>query len=175
VLGSVLAPPDTITTVSHGDEIGLPKRVTAILTGESLVNDATALTLFTIAIEWSGGVHTTWQHGTLELVRNAAVGLGIGGLLAAVALWIRKRLGNPTLETSLVLLVPFTAYLAAEQAKASGILAVVAAAFSISVNLTLDPKHQYPGGYRTRLQEEAVWPVLDFLLRRSSSRTSACS
>ncbi|MDY7089774.1 MAG: cation:proton antiporter, partial [Actinomycetota bacterium] len=39
VLGAVLAPPDTITTVSHGDEIGLPKRATSILTGESLVND----------------------------------------------------------------------------------------------------------------------------------------
>lgn len=164
VLGSVLAPPDTITTVSHGDEIGLPKRVTSILTGESLVNDATALTLFTIAIAAVNGKHTTWQHGTLELVRNTAVGLGIGAGMAVPALWIRKRLRNPTLETSLVLLVPFTAFLTAEEAHASGILAVVAAAFSISVNLTLDPKHQYAGGYRTRLQEEAVWPVLDFLL-----------
>ena len=63
-----------------------------------------------------------------------------------------------------MLLVPFTAFLAAEELHASGILAVVAAAFSISVNLTLDPKHQYPGAYRTRLQEEPVWPVLDFLL-----------
>ena len=164
VLGSVLAPPDTITTVSHGDEIGLPKRVTAILTGESLVNDATALTLFSITVAWVGGEHTTWQHGALDLVRNAAVGLGIGAAFAVATLWIRKRLGNPTLETSLVLLLPFTAFLVAESVEASGILAVVIAAFSVSVNLTLDPKHQYPGGYRTRLQEEAFWPVLDFLL-----------
>jgi NhaP-type Na+/H+ or K+/H+ antiporter len=41
---------------------------------------------------------------------------------------------------------------------------VVAAAFAISVNTTLDPKHQYPNAYRTRLQEEAFWPVVDFLL-----------
>jgi CPA1 family monovalent cation:H+ antiporter len=80
------------------------------------------------------------------------------------ALWLRKRLGNPTLETSLVLLLPFTAFLAAEEAHASGILAVVVCAFSVSVNLTLDPKHQYPGAYRTRVQEEAIWPVVDFLL-----------
>jgi len=164
VLGSVLAPPDTITTVSHGDEIGLPKRVTAILTGESLVNDATALTLFSITVAWVGGEHTTWQHGALDLVRNAAVGLGIGAAFAVATLWIRKRLGNPTLETALVLLLPFTAFLVAESVEASGILAVVIAAFSVSVNLTLDPKHQYPNAYRTRLQEEAFWPVLDFLL-----------
>ena len=165
VLGSVLAPPDTITTVSHGDEIGLPKRVTSILTGESLVNDATALTLFTIATNVVvKGEHTGWVHGGLDLLRNAFVGLLIGGAFALPTLWIRKRLGNPTLETALVLLVPFTAFLVAEEAGASGILAVVAAAFSISANLTLDPKHQYPGAYRTRLQEAAFWPVLDFLL-----------
>jgi NhaP-type Na+/H+ or K+/H+ antiporter len=64
----------------------------------------------------------------------------------------------------LTLLVPFTAFLAAEQVHASGILAVVAAAFSISINTSLDPRHQYPGAYLTRLQEEAFWPVMDFLL-----------
>jgi CPA1 family monovalent cation:H+ antiporter len=164
VLGAILAPPDTITTVSHGDQIGLPQRVAAILTGESLVNDATALTVFTIAIAAVNGEHTGWRAGALQLLRTASVGLGIGFAFAVFALWIRKRLGNPTLETSLVLLLPFTAFLAAEEVHASGILAVVACAFSVSVNLTLDPKHQYPGAYRARLQEEAVWPVVDFLL-----------
>lgn len=164
VLGAVLAPPDTITTVSHGDEIGLPKRVTSILTGESLVNDATALTLFTIAVAAVNGEHSTWYGGVGEFFRNATVGLLIGSLFATATLWIRKRLGNPTLETALVLLLPFTAFLTAEQADASGILAVVAASFLVSVNLTLDPQHQYPGAYLTRLQEDGVWPVLDFLL-----------
>jgi CPA1 family monovalent cation:H+ antiporter len=164
VLGAVLAPPDTITTVSHGDKIGLPKRVTSILTGESLVNDATALTLFTIAVAAVNGEHSTWYGGVGEFFRNAFVGLAIGGLFAVATLWIRKRLGNPTLETALVLLLPFTAFLAAEAAHASGILAVVMASFSVSVNLTLDPQHQYPGAYLTRLQEDGVWPVLDFLL-----------
>ncbi|MEU4238689.1 sodium:proton antiporter [Actinoplanes sp. NPDC026619] len=164
LLGAVLAPPDTITSVSHGDEIGLPKRVTSILTGESLVNDATALTLFAIALGAANGEHASFGSGALDLVRNAGVGLVIGAALSLPTLWLRKRLGNPTLETTLVLLLPFTAFLLAEEAHASGILAVVAAAFSVSLNLALDPKHQYPGGYRTRLQEESLWPVVDFLL-----------
>ncbi|GAA2648905.1 cation:proton antiporter [Paractinoplanes durhamensis] len=164
LLGSVLAPPDTITTVSHGDEIGLPKRVTSILTGESLVNDATALTLFAIALGAANGEQASFGSGALELVRTAGIGLVIGAGLSVPTLWLRKRLGNPTLETTLVLLLPFTAFLLAEEAHASGILAVVAAAFSVSLNLALDPKHQYPGGYKTRLQEESFWPVVDFLL-----------
>ncbi|GGK95590.1 cation:proton antiporter [Mangrovihabitans endophyticus] len=163
-LGSVLAPPDTITTVSHGEETGLPKRVTSILTGESLVNDATALTLFSIALAAVDGQHTTVGRGVGEFFRTAFLGIGIGLLLGVLTLWIRKRLGHPTLETALVMLLPFTAFLAAEEVHASGILAVVVASFSVSVNLTLDPKHQYPGAYRTRLQEESVWPVIDFLL-----------
>ncbi|GAA0513519.1 sodium/hydrogen exchanger [Paractinoplanes deccanensis] len=164
VLGSVLAPPDTITTVSHGEEMGLPKRATSVLTGESLVNDATALTLFAIAVGAVNGEHASFGDGVAEFFRNALLGLLIGGALAMLALIIRKRLRNHTLETSLVLLVPFTAFLAAEEAHASGILAVVAAAFAITLNLSLDPNFQYPGGYLTRVQENNVWPVLDFLL-----------
>ncbi|MFF5080493.1 cation:proton antiporter [Actinoplanes sp. NPDC000266] len=164
VLGSVLAPPDTITTVSHGEEMGLPKRATSVLTGESLVNDATALTLFAIAVGAVNGEHASFGGGVAEFFRNASLGLLIGAALASAALLIRKRLHNPTLETALVLLVPFTAFLTAEEAHASGILAVVAAAFAITLNLSLDPNFQYPGGYLTRIRENNVWPVLDFLL-----------
>ncbi|MEV4350519.1 sodium:proton antiporter [Actinoplanes sp. NPDC049596] len=164
VLGSVLAPPDTITTVSHGEQMGLPRRATSVLTGESLVNDATALTLFAIAVGAVNGEHATFGSGLLDFFRNASLGILIGAALSSAALLLRKRLRNPTLETTLVLLVPFTAFLLAEEVHASGILAVVAAAFAITLNISLDPNFQYPGGYRTRLQENNVWPVLDFLL-----------
>ncbi|GAB7051153.1 cation:proton antiporter [Catenuloplanes indicus] len=164
VLGAVLAPPDTITTVSHGEEIGLPERATSVLTGESLVNDATALTLFSIAIAAVDGAHTTVGAGVAEFFRSAFLGVGIGALLATATLLIRRWLRDATLETALVLLLPFTAFLAAEAAHVSGILAVVMASFLVSVNLRLDPNHEYPGAYRTRVRENEVWPVLDFLL-----------
>ncbi|WP_426514342.1 cation:proton antiporter [Dactylosporangium sp. McL0621] len=164
LLGAVLAPPDTITTVSHGDELGLPRRVSAILTGESLVNDATALTLFGLAAAAAGAGETLFDNAFGLFAYTAVTGLIIGGLFAALALWLRPRLHNTVLETSLVLLLPFTAFLTAEQIHASGILAVVCCAFLFSANTTLDPQHQYPGAFRTRLQEDAVWPVLDFLL-----------
>ncbi|WP_238010991.1 sodium:proton antiporter [Dactylosporangium sp. AC04546] len=164
LLGAVLAPPDTITTVSHGDELGLPRRVTAILTGESLVNDATALTLFALAAAAAGAGHTLFDNPFALFGYNAMVGILIGAVFAVIALLLRPRLHNPVLETALSLLLPFTAFLTAEQVHASGILAVVVAAFFLTLNVALDPNHQYPGAYRTRLQEDAVWPVMDFLL-----------
>ncbi|WP_432967988.1 cation:proton antiporter [Dactylosporangium sp. CA-233914] len=164
LLGAVLAPPDTITTVTHGDELGLPRRVTAILTGESLVNDATALTLFGLAAAAAGAEETLFDNAFGLFAYTAVTGLVVGAVFAVIALWLRPRLHNPVLETSLALLLPFTAFLTAEQIHASGILAVVCCAFSFSVNTTLDPKHQYASAYRTRLQEDSVWPVLDFLL-----------
>ncbi|MFI5907768.1 cation:proton antiporter [Dactylosporangium sp. NPDC051541] len=164
LLGAVLAPPDTITTVSHGDELGIPRRVTAILTGESLVNDATALTLFGIAAAAAGSEETLFDNPFALFAYTAVVGVLIGMVFATAALLLRPRLRTPVLETSLALLLPFTAFLTAEQVHASGILAVVACAYLFSINTTLDPKFQYPSAYRTRLQEDAVWPVLDFLL-----------
>ncbi|EOQ5117226.1 cation:proton antiporter, partial [Escherichia coli] len=50
VLGAVVAPPDAVSAVAVGRRLGLPHRMMSILTGESLVNDAAALTLFTIAV-----------------------------------------------------------------------------------------------------------------------------
>jgi CPA1 family monovalent cation:H+ antiporter len=164
VLGAVLAPPDTITTVSHGDALGLPRRVTAILTGESLVNDATALTVFGLAVAAAGAGETLFDNAFGLFAYTVCTGVAVGGVFSVITLWLRRRLGNPVLETALSLLLPFTAFLAAEQIHASGIIAVVVAALSVSINTALDPRHQYPGAYRTRLQEEAVWPVVDFLL-----------
>ena len=50
VLGAIVAPPDAVTAVAVGRKLGLPKRVMAILTGESLINDAAALALFSVAV-----------------------------------------------------------------------------------------------------------------------------
>jgi CPA1 family monovalent cation:H+ antiporter len=129
----------------------------AILTGESLINDAAALTLFSIAVAQVAGSHTFIENPVLLFGYSAVVGPLVGAALGLVTLWIRKRLANPGLETVQGLLVPFGAYIAAEELHASGVLAVVVAGFVVGSG-TLG------AGYQTRLQERYVWNSMDVLL-----------
>lgn len=157
VLGAIVAPPDAVTAVAVGRKLGLPKRVMAILTGESLINDAAALTLFSIAVAQVAGTHTFIENPFLLFGYSAVLGPVVGALLGYITLWIRKRLANPGLETVQGLLVPFGAFILAEEMHASGVLAVVVAGFVVG-NGTLE------AGYQTRLQERYVWNSVDVLL-----------
>lgn len=157
ILGAIVAPPDAVTAVAVGRKLGLPKRMMAILTGESLINDAAALTLFSIAVAQVAGTHTFIENPFLLFGYSAVLGPIVGALLGYVTLWIRKRLANPGLETVQGLVVPFAAFIAAEELHASGVLAVVVAGFVVG-NGTLG------AGYQTRLQERYVWHSVDVLL-----------
>ena len=157
VLGAIVAPPDAVSAVAIGRALGLRKRVLSVLTGESLVNDAAALTLFTVAVAAVTGSHTFIDSPVLLFLYGAAVGIAAGLALATVALWIRRRLRSAGLETVLGLVVPFAAFMLAEELEASGVLAVVAAGFLVG---TLSVR----SGYETRLQERQVWDALDVLL-----------
>ncbi|MDT5013045.1 MAG: monovalent cation/hydrogen antiporter [Mycobacterium sp.] len=157
VLGAIVAPPDAVTAVAVGRKLGLPKRVMAILTGESLINDAAALTLFSVAVAQVAGTHTFIENPLLLFGYSAVVGPLVGAALGYVTLWIRRRLANPGLETVQGLVVPFAAFITAEELHASGVLAVVVAGFIVG-NGTLG------AGYQTRLQERYVWNSVDVLL-----------
>lgn len=164
VLASTVSPPDTVTIVSHGKELGLSKRVIAILTGESLVNDATALAIFSVAVAAAAGSETFIDQPVLLFGYGVIVGLIVGFALGALVMWVRGRLANSTLETTVNVLVPFAAFLLAEQLHASGVLAVVFAGFFVAVNTNYDERRNRGTQHRTRLQERDVWPVLDVLL-----------
>jgi CPA1 family monovalent cation:H+ antiporter len=157
ILGAIVAPPDAVTAVAVGRKLGLPKKVMAILTGESLINDAAALTLFSIAVAQVAGGHTFIENPFLLFGYSAILGPIVGAALGYVTLWIRKRLANPGLETVQGLVVPFAAFITAEELHASGVLAVVVAGFVVG-NGTLG------AGYQTRLQERYVWNSMDVLL-----------
>ncbi|CAN5241023.1 cation:proton antiporter [soil metagenome] len=165
VIGAVVSPPDTVTAVSHGKSMGFPRRVIAIITGESLVNDAAALTIFAVALTAAGGGSSFIASPVLLFGYEVVVGLFIGFVLAFIVGNIRGRLTNPTLATALNVIVPFAAYLVAEQVHASGVLAVVMAGFFVGTGSvytrTDDPRTV---GHRIRIQEAAVWPVIELML-----------
>ncbi|HET6510465.1 MAG TPA: sodium:proton antiporter [Baekduia sp.] len=157
VLGAVVAPPDAVSAVAIGRELGLRRRVLSVLTGESLVNDAAALTLFSVAVASVTGSHTFVDNPFLLFLYSSVVGVVSGLAIGIVALSIRRVLNDAGLETVLGLVIPFAAYMLAEELEASGVLAVVTAGFlvgQLSVRF----------GYETRLQERQVWGAVDVLL-----------
>ncbi|SIR98367.1 sodium/proton antiporter, CPA1 family [Williamsia sterculiae] len=157
LVGAVAAPPDAVTAVAIGRKLGLPKRVMAILTGESLVNDAAALSLFAIAVSAIAGTHAFIGNPVLLFGYNAILGPVVGAVLGYATLWIRRHLRSPGLETVQGFVVPFAAYLAAENIHASGVLAVVIAGFVVGSG-------SVHASYQTRLQERYVWNSVDVLL-----------
>jgi NhaP-type Na+/H+ or K+/H+ antiporter len=157
VLGSVVAPPDAVTAVAIGRKLGMPKRVMTILTGESLVNDAAALTLFSVSAAAISGTENLLADPVLFFGYTALVGVLTGRVVGLVVRWIRRHLHDSGLETVLGLIVPFAAYLTAEELHASGVLAVVVAGFTLGHTAA-------EARYTTRLQERQVWRSLDVLL-----------
>src|SRR4051794_35134959 len=86
VLRAIVAPPDAVTAVAVGRKLGLPTRVIAILTGESLINDAAALTLFTVAVVQVAGGETLSENPLLLFGSRALVGPLEGAALGYVTL-----------------------------------------------------------------------------------------
>ncbi len=157
VLGAVVAPPDAVSAVAIGRRLGLSKRVMTILTGESLVNDAAALTVFTIATVAVTRETAFIDGPVLFFGYGVVVGLFVGLLLAVIVMQTRSRLNNAGLETVLGIVVPFAAYFVAEELHASGVVAVVAAGFAIGHNSDRT-------GVATRMQERDVWRTVSVLL-----------
>jgi monovalent cation/hydrogen antiporter len=157
VLGAVVAPPDAVAAIAVGRRLGLPRRVMTVLAGESLVNDATALTLFRVAVAAAAGASISLLSGVGIFLLAGLGGVLIGLAVAWVVHWMRVRLNDPPIESALGLVVPFAVYLIAEEVHASGLLAVVAAGLYLG--------HRAPEtGFATRLQDDAVWRASDTVL-----------
>lgn len=157
VLGAVVAPPDAVSAQAIGRRVGLPRRIMTLLGGESLLNDATALTALRVALAAAIGATTTVVNGVsmflLAAVGGVAVGLAIGYLTARVRDWLT----DPTMETAIGIMVPFGTYFIAEELHSSGVIAVVTAGLFLgqrSVRL----------GYATRMQDDAVRRSIDAIL-----------
>ncbi|HJP77084.1 MAG TPA: Na+/H+ antiporter [Pseudonocardiaceae bacterium] len=159
VLGAVVAPPDAVAAVAIGRRLGLPRRLMTLMTGESLVNDATALTAFKVAVAAALGMGASWGAGVRTFLVASVGGVVIGLALAMLVHAIRMRLHDSVVESALGMVVPFAAYLIADipAIGASGVLAVVTAGLYLGHNA---PR----AGYATRLQEDAVWRAIDVLL-----------
>jgi monovalent cation/hydrogen antiporter len=157
-LGAVVAPTDTLASSEIARRLNAPRRIVAIVEGESLVNDGTALVLYKTAVAAAvAGTFSFWSASG-RLVLNVVGGIAIGLAVGYVVRWIRGRVDDAPTEVTLALLSGYLAYLPAEVAGVSGVLAAV----TIGV---------YMGWYtpqltttETRLSGNAFWEILTFLV-----------
>jgi CPA1 family monovalent cation:H+ antiporter len=159
VLGAIVSPPDAVAATAALKGLPVPKRVTTILEGESLVNDATGLIAYRYAVlAVTTGAFSLWAVGTQFLV-VATGGIAIGLLCSWIFVWIHKITpDNATNDTVLTFLAPFVAYLGAEAIHLSGVLAVVAA------GLYMSQKSSEVYSQETRLQAYGSWDTVMFIL-----------
>jgi monovalent cation/hydrogen antiporter len=156
-LGAIVAPPDAVSATAVGRRLGLPRRMMTLLGGESLLNDATALTAYKVSLAAAIGTAASWSSGLATFALAAVGGVAVGVALGSVIAFIRWRLDDPLVESALGLVAPFIIYLAAEEIHGSGVLAVVVAALILGHKSTR-------ASYATRLQDSAVWKALQLLL-----------
>jgi CPA1 family monovalent cation:H+ antiporter len=157
LLGAIVSPPDAVSAGAIGRKLGLPRNLMTVISGESLINDAASLTLFKVFLSIVGGAAFSLGHDLGIFALAVVVGIAVGIVLGLAYHAVRMRLKDPTIETLLGLLLPFFAYVGAEELSGSGVLAVVAAGLLVG--------YRSPAtGYATRLQERPVWASLDVAL-----------
>ena len=159
LLGAIVAPPDAVAASSVMRGLNVPKRISTILEGESLVNDATSLIIYRYGLAAIlTGQFVLWR-ASLQFIEIAVLsvllGLALGWVLVRVHRMISKD--NVT-STAITLLTPYGSYLLAENFHLSGVLAVVTTGLFLSAR----PTELF--SYHIRLQTNAVWEIVIFLL-----------
>jgi monovalent cation/hydrogen antiporter len=159
VLGAIVSPPDPVAAVAVMRRLGAPRRIVTLLEGEGLVNDATALVAYRIAVAATVTGTFSPGHAAVQFLitgaGGAGVGLGVGWLIGQVR---RRTPKFPIVENSISLLSPFLAYIPADWMGLSGVLAVVA------VGLYLGRQGPRIVSAATRVQAESMWSMIQFLL-----------
>lgn len=157
-LGAAVAPPDPVASLAVGRRAQLPGRLSTLIEGEGLLNDATALTVYQVAVAVAVGGQFYIGSAAGTFLLAVLGGLAIGTAVALLVRSTRRLLTDAILVNAVSLATPFVAYVLAELSRVSGILAVVVAGLIIG--------HQNPRlqSSASRIQVGAVWRLVNFLL-----------
>jgi monovalent cation/hydrogen antiporter len=163
VLGAIISPPDAIAASAIAQRLGLPRRVVTVLEGESLVNDATSLVIFKVALAAVGATASlfgdAWMPG--EFIYVAFGGVAVGVIIGKCIGWVRRRIldDGPQIFLTVSLMTPYLSYLLADRfLHVSGVLSVVAT----GLYLGWEAPEAINSGIR--LQAQAVWDMIIYLL-----------
>ncbi len=158
-LGAVVSTTDTIAAISIAKRVGLPRRISDLIEGESLINDASGLLAlqFAVALVVSGE-KPSFSKGIAEFIGLVAGGIVFGLVSAKIIRFLQQRIDDPPVEITVTLIAPYLAYLSAETFHCSGVLSTVVC------GLYLGRKRSEILTTSARLDTSAVWNTLDFIL-----------
>ncbi len=164
-LGAALGPTDAVAVAALSKDIHLTKRQETLLSGESLINDASGVVSFQFAIAAAVTGAFSLIDATSTFMVDFFGGLALGavlGLVAYAVLGIMRERGieSTAVHVTFEVLLPFVVYLLAEHVHVSGILAVVAA----GIVFTALPKRTTPWASRMQVVSSNVWEVLTFII-----------
>jgi CPA1 family monovalent cation:H+ antiporter len=159
VLGAVISATDPLSATATARRLGIPRKITDLLEAESLVNDGSGLVAlkFTAALVVTGYT-PSFLAGVGELSYLIAVAVVIGLATGFVVHKIQQRITDAPVEITLSLITPYVAFLCAEAAQCSGILATLAC------GLYLGRRSSGFFSLHARIESRAVWRTLDFIL-----------
>ena len=157
-LGAIVAPPDAIAATAVTRRLAVPRRIVTILEGESLLNDATALTIYSIALAVAAGGVFSPSGAVVTFAGTILGGVVIGVAVGWIIAHIRARIEDTPVEMTISLLTPYAAFLPADRLDVSGVIATVAA------GLFLGHRGSRIMGADARLTGRALWETITFLL-----------
>ena len=159
VLGAVVATTDPISATATARRLGIPRRLTDLLEAESLVNDGSGLVAlkFTAALVVTG-LTPTFLEGLGQLFYLITAGVAIGLIIGFVFDWIERNISEAPIEITISIATPYIAYLTAEGAGCSGVMATIAC------GLFLGRRSSGYYSLHARIESAAVWRTVDFAL-----------
>lgn len=157
-LGASVAPTDPVAALAVARKVGLPLNIVTLIEGEGLLNDATALTMLSMAIAAARGAEFSLPSAVGRFVLAAVGGLVVGLVIAYCRRFLRRWTHDVLMANAISLATPFLTYLAAEKVHASGVLAVVVCGLIVGHD---SPRSESAA---SRLQTRAVWRLANFLL-----------
>lgn len=158
ILGAVVSSTDSVAATAVARRLGIPRRLIALLEGESLVNDASALVLFHAAV--TARVQGTWSlnEAVTGFVYDAGVGVAVGIAIGAIVYWVGRVIHNTAGAVTLTIMASYLSWSVAEQFNASGVLSCVACGLYMRRRMLIRASPA------VRLQTAEVWKLLVFIM-----------
>lgn len=159
LLGGIISPPDAVSATSILKYVKVPRRLSSIIEGESLLNDASSLVIFRFALIAVSTGQFIFQEAAINFVEvilmGIITGLAIGMIYYTTLRWLPT---NPNMDIVLTLTAPYVMYIVAENFHFSGVLSVVSGGLFLSI------RSQTILSYRSRLRGSNVWSTIGFVL-----------